>query len=178
MVCNRCKMVVESELKRLGLTPVSVELGEVEIKENKLGSQRDFLIRNLHQLGFELLENEKDAIVQQIKSLIIKHIQQDDALRLNLSDYLAEKSGKSYAYISAVFKEIEGHTLEKYYIRQRIERVKELLSYGELNLNEITYKLHYSSVAHLSSQFKQVTGVSPTEYKKQNNQNRIPLDKV
>ncbi|MGO1243423.1 MAG: helix-turn-helix domain-containing protein [Sphingobacterium sp.] len=178
MVCDRCKMAVESQLKQLGFTPVVVKLGEIEIKESELGSKKEQLINNLYQLGFELLENDKKAFVQQIKALIIEHIQQDHILRYNLSDYLAKQSGKSYAYISSVFKEVEGYTLEKYYIRQRIERVKELLSYAELNLNEIAYKLHYSSVAHLSTQFKQITGMSPTAYKKQNNHNRIPLDRV
>lgn len=179
MVCERCKMVVESELKKLGLTPINVQLGEVELQENNIDHLRSKVQNTLESLGFSLIDDEKAKIIEQIKKIIIEVIHEDDSkLQVNLSDLLSTALNKDYHSLSSLFSDKEGTTIEKYYIRQKVERVKELLTYGELNLNEIAYKLNYSSVAHLSNQFKKTTGLSPSAYKKSTDTARIGLDKV
>lgn len=179
MVCDRCTMVVENEFKALGLTIQHIELGKVSILEEAIDNKIDALRQRLEQLGFELLNDKKAKTVERIKNLIIKLIQQQEAdLKINLSDYLAEKLNKDYNSLSSLFREMENSTIEKFFINQRIEKVKELIAYDELNLNEIALLLNYSSVAHLSNQFKKITGLSPSAFKKQSDGNRIALDKV
>jgi len=179
MVCDRCLMAVKNEFNKLGFTVLDMELGKIRIQEEDINAQRGSLAQNLEALGFELLVDKKVKTVERIKNLIVEMIHQNnDHLRTNLSQYLADKLDKDYNSLSSLFRELENTTIEKFYISQRIERVKELISYDELNLNEIAFQLHYSSVAHLSSQFKKTTGLSPSAFKKQASANRVPLDKL
>lgn len=179
MVCDRCLMAVKNEFNKLGLTVLSMELGKISIQEEDISSVKEDLAQNLESLGFELMVDKKTQTVERIKNLIVEMIHQNNEnLRTNLSQYLAEKLDKDYNSLSSLFREVEDSTIEKFYISQRIERVKELISYDELNLNEIALQLHYSSVAHLSSQFKKTTGFSPSAFKKQTATSRVPLDKL
>ncbi|TPE46383.1 AraC family transcriptional regulator [Pontibacter mangrovi] len=180
MVCDRCKRVVAEELQKLGYQVLQVGLGEAEIaagdKEPNLEQLREVLESN----GFELLDDRKTQLIEKVKLAIIELVHQagEHDLHINTSDYIAEKVGLDYNYISSLFSSFEGTTIEKYLILQRIERVKELLVYDELSLKEIAYQLGYSSVAHLSSQFKKVTGLTPSHFKQVKSQKRKTLDKV
>lgn len=177
MVCDRCKMVVKTELQKLGLDPVSVQLGEVEVAQDLSTVQVDEVKVLLGQFGFELLADRKRQLSEQIKTAIIELVHYPIApLRVNLSDYLSEKLGQEYTSLSAVFSECEHNTIEKYFIQQKIEKVKELLTYGEKSLSEIANLLNYSSVAHLSAQFKKVNGQTPSAYKQNTDKNRQELD--
>lgn len=177
MVCDRCKMAVRSELTHVGLSPVRVELGEIEIEETETDGKIDALEQRLLALGFELLLDPKARLVEQIKAAIILLVRRDTAdAPPNISTYLADYLNKDYASLSNTFSQIEHTTIEKYLILQKVERVKELLTYGEFNINEIAYQLHYSSVAHLSNQFKKITGLSPSAYKKSAENFRRQLD--
>lgn len=183
MVCNRCIMVVKQELERQGLHPEKVALGEVTIKEDSLSdAQQDKLDSALVDLGFERIDDRKARLIEAIKNKIIQMIHHSSKvdLKFNWSDVLAEEMHYEYNYLSNLFSSVEGVTLEQYIIRQKIEKVKELLFYDELNLSEIADKLGYSSVAHLSGQFKKITGFTPSEMKKSRNidQNRKPLDSI
>lgn len=179
MVCNRCIMVVKSELEKLGISPASIILGEVTLSGGLNPEQKDALSKKLEDLGFALIDDRRARLIEQIKNAIIElvHYNNND-LKVNLSDYISEKLHHDYNYISNLFSEIEGTTIEKYFIAQKIERVKELLVYDELTLNEIAFKLNYSSVAHLSSQFKKVTGLTPSHFKQIKTNKRKPLDEV
>lgn len=180
MVCDRCKMVVKAELIKLGFNPILVKLGEVEIAENHIERlKQQQLEATLQQFGFELLIDKKQQLTEQIKATIVElaHYSQEE-LKVNLSAFLSEKLGLEYVHLSAVFSEIEHNTIEKYYIQQKIEKVKELLEYGEKSLSEIAYQLNYSSVAHLSAQFKKTTGKTPTEYKLLQTNPRKTLDEI
>lgn len=177
MVCDRCKMAVKSELEKIGLHPISVALGEVEIQEDTIEDQKNQLITVLNTLGFELLDDKKSQLIEKTKTLIIDLVHhQKTELKTNLSDYLAAEVNQDYNTLSNLFSEVEGITIEKFFIAQKIEKVKELLLYDELTLSEIAYQLHYSNVAHLSNQFKKVTGFSPSHYKKSADKNRKQLD--
>lgn len=179
MVCNRCKMVVKSELKKLGINPLNIELGEVTIEKDLDASEKERLDIVLKELGFELIDDKKGRYIEKIKSLIIKLIhEQNNDLKITLSDYLTQNVYHDYFYLSNLFSEIEGTTIEKYFIAQKIERVKELLAYKELSLGEIAFQLNYSSVAHLSNQFKKVTGLSPSHFKNIRLGGRKSLDEV
>ena len=180
MVCDRCKMVVKAELTKLGLHPVSVELGEVELKEEELSpSQLTNIRHRFGEIGFELLENKERQIVEQIKTAVIELIHRDnDDSPIKHSEYLAQRIGKDYPSLSKLFSEAEVTTIEQYIILQKIEKVKELLAYGELTLSEIAWQMGYSSVAALSTQFKKVVGITPTSYKANAGQGRKTLDKV
>lgn len=179
MVCNRCIMVVESELKRMGIEPVSVELGEVTLRDKLNADRKEELSKVLDSLGFALIDDKKSRLIEQIKNLIIEQVHyNNNELKVNLSDYLSDKVHHDYTYISNLFSEVEGTTIEKYFIAQKIEKVKELLVYDELTLNEIAFRLNYSSVAHLSAQFKKVTGLTPSHFKEVKANKRKPLDKV
>lgn len=177
MVCNRCKMVVESELEKLGLHPVEVELGEVEIKEDSIDDLKKELVDRLQLLGFEFLDDKKSITVEKIKTFIVDLVHyQNNKLTMNLSDLLSEHLAQDYNTLSKLFSEEEGTTIEKYFIHQKIEKVKELIMYDEMNLNEITHQLNYSSVSHLSNQFKKVTGYSPSQFKQLKDKKRKQLD--
>lgn len=179
MVCNRCKMVVKSELEKLGLHPVSVDLGEVEIVGELEGYQRQDIHAALQQFGFALLDDKKSVIIERIKNLLVDLVQnKNNQLKTNLSDYLSKELHHDYTYMSNLFTQVEGTTIEQYFIAQKIERVKELLVYDELSLSEIAYQLNYSSVAHLSTQFKKVTGLTPSHYKQPKEKKRKPLEEL
>lgn len=166
MVSLRCKMLVKEELKKLGLNCVSVDLGLVEIQGEVTDDQLRALEENLKKAGLELLDDQKNILVEKIKSVIVEMIHYADELpKVNDSDYISEKLGYDYTYLSNTFSEVKGITIQQYIIMHKIEKVKELLLYDELTLTEIAYKLNYSSVAHLSNQFKKVTGLTPTYFK-------------
>lgn len=179
MVSLRCKMMVKDELKKLGLHYIVVELGTIEIMEELSDDMREELRKNLAQSGLELLDDKKSILIEKIKNLIIEMIHYSDNLpEVNYSTYISDKLDYDYTYLANVFSEIQGTTIQQYIIVNKIERVKELLLYGELNLTEISYKLNYSSVAHLSNQFKKVTGLTPTYFKKMKDKKRMGIDAV
>jgi AraC family transcriptional regulator len=179
MVCNRCILVVKQELEKLAITACNVALGEVETDKELSKDQIERLDKNLQILGFELLDSGKQQLIEKIKNTIIHHVHHsEEEHRENFSDILSKTVHKDYSYLSGLFSEVEGITIEKYIINQKIEKVKELLIYDELNLSEIAYKLGYSSVAHLSNQFKKVTGLSPSHFKQVGENKRKPLDMV
>ncbi|MBC5837176.1 helix-turn-helix domain-containing protein [Flavobacterium muglaense] len=179
MVCDRCIMVVKAELQRLAIPYKSVALGEVVFETPLDATVKQDLATKLIALGFELIANTKDRTVTQIKNLIIQlvHYQQSE-LKVNLSQYLVQELSQDYNSLSQQFSEQEATTIEQYYILQRIEKVKELLRYKELSLSEIAFKLHFTDVAHLSNQFKKVTGVTPTVFKKIKENNRKQIDTI
>jgi len=176
MVCMRCQNAVKYELEKIGLHHTKVELGETEIMEELSAEQRYILSTSLKDIGLELLDDKKNIMVERIKSIIIELVHyNEDQIKTNLSDYLSEKLNHNYTYLSNLFSEIKGTTIEKYYLSNKIERVKELLVYDDLNLTEIAWKLHYSSVAHLSNQFRKMTGLTPSHFKNLRNKNRGAL---
>lgn len=179
MVCNRCKTVVKSEVENLGFHCIIVELGEAEVLEEISVAQLHKLDIALRKTGLELMDDNKTILVERIKTIIIELIHySDDQLKVNLSDYLSDKLNHNYTYLSNLFTEVKGTTIEKYYLSHKIEKVKELLVYDELNLTEIALKLHYSSVAHLSNQFKKMTGLTPSHFKNLKNKRRSVLGNV
>ena len=166
MVSLRCKMLVKSELEKLGIDYQSVDLGMVEIRGKITERQREKFGKNLKRSGLELLDDKKNILVEKIKAVIVEMIHYSDEVpKMNDSDYISEKLGYDYTYLSNIFSEVKGITIQQYVIMHKIEKVKELLLYDELTLTEIAYRLHYSSVAHLSNQFKKVTGLTPTYFK-------------
>jgi len=175
MVCDRCKTAVETVFEKLGLKPINVILGEVELQENTLQDSKCQEMKiALESLGFELLENKKKAIVAQIKAAIVElaHYTKEP-LKVNLSEYLSSRLATDYTTLSSVFSTEEKNTIEHYFIQQKIEKAKELLSYGELTLSEIAFQLNYSSVAHLSAQFKKETGITPSQFKQDLKRNTL-----
>ncbi len=183
MVCNRCIMVVRQQLEGLGLHPEKVVLGEVALQEEDIHAEQWAAIdKALLATGFERIDDRKSRLIESIKNEVIKRIQHPEGLdrKSNWSTILAEALHYEYNYLSSLFSSVEGITLEQYIIRQKIERVKELLFYDERSLSEIAHLLGYSSVAHLSSQFKKITGLTPSELKKSRNADgtRKPLDHV
>jgi len=183
MICDRCKMVVNQELEKLGFHPEKIALGEVLLKEDPLSVEQQKKIDDvLMAVGFERIDDRKARLIESIKNKIIQLIHHSDRinLKVNWSTLLADEVHHDYGYLSSLFSSMEGITLEQYIIRQKIERVKELLFYDELNLSEIADRLGYSSVAHLSGQFKKVTGLTPSELKKSRkiDQERKPLDSI
>lgn len=179
MVCNRCKMVVNSELQKLGIYPLSVMLGEIELDRELSDVEKQKIEDTLTPLGFFLIDDKKSRLIEQIKTAIVELVHyNNNELKINLSDFLENKVHYDYNYISNLFSEVEGTTIEKYFIAQKIERVKELLVYDELTLSQIAYELNYSSVAHLSNQFKKVTGLNPTHFKNIQPYKRKSLDEV
>lgn len=166
MVCSRCKMVVKTVFENIGINPVSVELGEVELENNIQEEQKLELLKSLRSIGFDLIDDKKSKIIDKIKTLIIDLVQnKNNDLKTNLSDFLSQELHQDYNTLSNLFSEVENTTIEKYFINQKIEKVKELIIYDELSLSEIAYSLNYSSVSYLSNQFKKVTGFSPTYFK-------------
>ena len=179
MVCIRCKMVVKAELEKLGLEFTTVELGEANITESISDEQKEKLNVALKKSGLELLDDRKSLLVEKIKLIIIELVHyRDEQLKVNFSDFLSEKLNYDYTYLANLFSESQGTTIEKFFINHKIERVKELLVYDELNLKEIAFKVHYSSVAHLSSQFKRVTGLTPSQFKQLKHRQRNALENV
>lgn len=166
MISQRCKIVVKSELDKLGIHYNSVELGEVDLSDKASKEQLEKLNIALQLTGLELMDDNKKILVEKIKTIIITLIHyNDDQIKVNLSSFLSEKLNHNYTYLSNLFSEIKGTTIEQYYIANKIEKVKELLVYDELSLTEIAWKLHFSSVSHLSNQFKKMTGLTPSHFK-------------
>ncbi len=172
-------MMVKSELEKLGLHYTVVELGEADIMEEISSMQRDQLAAALQQSGLELMDDKKSILIEKIKNVVIELIHHsDEALKMNFSDHLSEKLDYNYTYLANLFSEVEGSTIEQFVIKHKIERVKELIVYEELTLTEIAYRLHYSSVAHLSNQFKKVTGLTPTFFKHLKHKRRSGIENV
>lgn len=166
MVCIRCKMVVKNELEKLGLNYSFVELGEALVEEEATKEQLAILNSALLKNGLEILEDNRHILVERIKTIIIELVHyRDDQIKVNLSNFLSDKLGYNYTYLANLFSELMGTTIESFYLNHKIEKVKELLVYDELNLTEIAYKMHYSSVAHLSNQFKKMTGLTPSHFR-------------
>ncbi len=177
MVCIRCKMVVKDELTKLGLKYSSVDLGEAELLESITPVQVDQLRIALLRSGLELMDDKKSVLIQKIKTIIIELVHySEEPLVINLSDHLSQNLHHDYTYLANLFSEVQGTTIEKFYISHKIERVKEFLVYNELTLTEIAYKMHYSSVAHLCTQFKKVTGLTPSHFKSLKNKRRLMLE--
>jgi AraC-like DNA-binding protein len=172
-------MVVKSELDKLGVNYTTVELGEADIRESLSPAQLDRLSLALKKSGLELMDDKKSILVEKIKAVIIELVHyNEEQIRLNLSDYLSEKLNHNYTYLANLFSEVKGTTIENFYLAHKIEKVKELLVYDELNLTEIAYKLHYSSVAHLSNQFKKMTGLTPSHFKNLKHKRRSTLENM
>lgn len=172
-------MVVKNELEKLGFQPLNISLGEVELTNDLTEPEKINIDNHLKTFGFELIDDKKSRLIGQIKSSIIEIIHQNNSeIKSNLSDYLSGKLHHDYTYLSNLFSEVEGTTIEKYFIAQKIEKVKELLVYDELSLSEIAFQMNYSSVGYLSNQFKKVTGLTPTHFKNIKEIKRKPLDEV
>lgn len=179
MVCDRCKMAVENTLRDMGLTPLAVDLGVVKVDKALSKEQQNGLRKQLKDLGFELLDDRKHQTIEQIKATIINLVHyKDNNTSLNLSDLLQQELHQDYSALSKLFSEHTSKTIERYYIEQRIERVKELLTYNEMSLTEIALSMNYSSVAYLSNQFKAVTGMTPSAFKAHKRSARKELDKI
>lgn len=179
MVCNRCIMAVSQELEKLKLKTARVNLGEVELAMPPTKKQISQFSERLNLLGFEILNDKNQKQIEKIKNLFIKKIQSGDVEEhFSIREYLTKALHKDYSYLSRLFSQVEGITIEQYFILQKIEKVKEWIVYGEISLSEISYKLGYSSVAHLSSQFKKITGLTPSHFKKSGSSHRKPIDKV
>ena len=179
MVSLRCKMMVKDELKKLGIQYAVLDLGMVEILEDITETQHEQLKKNLLRSGLELLDNKKSILIEKIKNVITEMIHYSDELpKINFSDHISEKLNYDYTYLANIFSEVKGITIQQFIIIHKIERVKELLLYDELNLTEISHKLQYSSVAHLSNQFKKVTGLSPSFYKQLKQKRKSNLENM
>ena len=179
MVSNRCKMTVKEELKKLGLHFVLVELGEADIMEDLTPEQREELRTALLNCGFELMDDKRAVLVEKIKNAIIEMVHHlDENIKINFSDYLSEKLNHNYTYLANLFSEVRGMTIEHFMIAHKVEKIKELIIYDELNITEIAWKMNYSSVAHLSNQFKKVTGLSPSHFKQLKDKRRSPIEEI
>jgi AraC family transcriptional regulator len=180
MVCDRCKHAVKQSLDEFGIGYTNIQLGEVDLTTPPVGEQFEKFSKKISDLGFEIIEDKTARIVSSIKNAVIEFVRDPstNARKLKFSSYLADKLNKDYNYISNLFSHLEGTTIEQYLIHQKIERVKELLVYDELNLSEVAHQLGYSSVQHLSNQFKKVTGLTPTHFKQLGDKKRTALDKI
>lgn len=179
MVSARCKMAVKEALKSLQLHFVVVDLGEVEIMEQITAVQREQLRTALHCSGLELMDDKKAILIEKIKNVIIEKIHHtDELMKIKFSSFLSDKLNHDYTYLSNLFSEVQGTTIEQFIICHKIERIKELIIYGELNITEIAWKMNYSSVAHLSNQFKKITGLSPSHFKQLREKKRKPIEEI
>jgi len=177
MVCIRCKLVVKDELTKLGLQYTNVELGEAEISGSLTPAQLQSIREALLKSGLELMDDKKSVLIQKIKNAIIELVHYtEEPLNVNLSQYLSKELKHDYTYLANLFSEVQGTTIEQFYITHKIERVKELLIYNEINLTEIAYLMNYSSVGYLSAQFKKVTGLTPSHFKQLKDKRRSMLD--
>ena len=179
MVSARCKMAVKEELKKLGLHFIVVDLGEVEIMEDISVAMRTQLKMALLESGLELMDDRKSVLIEKIKTTVIEMIHySDEMIKVNFSHYLSQKLNHDYTYMANLFSEVQGTTIEQFIISHKIERIKELIIYGELNITEIAWKMNYSSVAHLSNQFKKMTGLTPTHFKQLKDKRRSPIEEI
>ena len=179
MVSNRCKMAVKEELKNLGLHFIFVDLGEVEIMEDISAQQRESFKTALLLSGLELMDDRKAVLIEKIKNAVIEMVHHsDEVMKVNFSHFLSEKLHLDYTYLANLFSEVQGTTIEQFIIAHKVERIKELIIYDELNITEIAWKMNYSSVAHLSNQFKKATGLSPTHFKQLKEKRRSPIEEI
>jgi AraC-like DNA-binding protein len=179
MVSNRCKMAVKEELKKLGLHYVVVDLGEVDIMESISTEQNEQLKKALHCIGLELMDDKRAILIEKIKNIIIEMVHYTDEMtKVNFSDFLSEKLNHNYTYLANLFSEVQGTTIEQFMIAHKIERIKELIIYDELSITEIAWKMNYSSVAHLSNQFKKMTGLTPSHFKQMKDKKRNPIEDI
>ena len=179
MVSNRCKLTVKEVLKKLGLHFVLVDMGVVDIMENITPFQLEQIRAALFSSGLELMDDKRAVLVEKIKNTVIEMIHfKDESPKVNFSDYLSEKLDYDYTYLSNLFSDVQGITIEKFIITHKIERVKELIIYDELSIKEIAWNMHYCSVSHLSNQFKMITGLSPSHFKKLKNKRRSPIEEI
>lgn len=179
MVSNRCKMAVKDALRKLKLHFVVVDLGEVDIMENITEEQREKLKVELFNSGLELMDDKRAMLIEKIKNVIIEMVHySEESIKVNFSDFLSEKLSHDYTYLANLFSEVQGTTIEQFIIIHKVERIKELINYGELNITEIAWKMNYSSVAHLSNQFKKVTGLSPSHFKQMKDKRRSPIEEI
>jgi AraC-like DNA-binding protein len=179
MVSNRCKMLVKEELKKLGLHFILVDLGVIDIMETLSAEQREQLKASLLISGLELMDDKRAMLVEKIKNVIIETVHySEEGIKINFSDFLSKKLDYDYTYLANLFSEVQGTTIAQFLISHKVERIKELIIYGELNMSEIAWKMNYSSVAHLSNQFKKVTGLSPSHFKQLKDKRRSPIEEV
>lgn len=179
MVSQRCKLVVKEELRKLGVHFIVVDLGEVEIMENISDEQRAELKTALLTSGLELMDDKRAILIERIKNVIIEMVHySEEMIKINFSDFLSEKLQHDYTYLANLFSEVQGTTIEQFIISHKVERIKELIIYDEMNISEIAWKLNYSSVAHLSNQFKKVTGLSPSHFKQLKVKRRSPIEEI
>ena len=179
MVSLRCKMMAKAELKKLGLHFIVVDLGEIDIMENLTRAEMAQLKMALLNLGLELMDDKKAILIEKIKNVVIEMVHYTDELpKMNYSDYIAEKLNHDYTYLSNIFSEVRGMTIQQFIIIHKVERIKELIIYDELNITEIAHKMNYSSVAHLSNQFKKITGLTPSHFKNLKDKRRTPIENI
>lgn len=181
MVCHRCTLAVENTLRNLSIPFNQVTTGEIHLQENLSDEKRSLLTHQLTEIGLELIDNRTSSLVEKIKQLVIRKARNEAGekeAKLKLSSYLSQQLHHEYTYLSSLFSSVEGRTIENYYIEQRIEKVKELLVYKEMSLSEIAFEMEYSSAAHLSNQFKAITGLTPSHFKKVGSDKRKLLDHV
>lgn len=179
MVSTRCKIAVKEELKKLGLHFIMVDLGEVEIMENITSVQKEQLQSGLLNIGLQLMDDKRAILIEKIKTIVIEMVHYSDEIeRVNFSTMLSEKLHHDYTYLANLFSEVQGTTIEQFIISHKVQRIKELIMYDELNISEIAWKMNYSSVAHLSHQFKKVTGLSPSHFKQLKDKKRSPLEEI
>jgi len=179
MVSNRCKMMVKGELKKLGLHFIIVELGVVDIMENITAEKRELLKAGLLESGLELMDDKRAILIEKIKNVIIELVHHsNEPVKINFSDFLSEKLDQNYTYLANLFSEVQGTTIEQFMISHKVERIKELIIYDELSITEIAWQMNYSSVAHLSTQFKKATGLTPSHFKQLKDKRRSPIEEI
>jgi AraC-like DNA-binding protein len=179
MVTRRCQTAVKEVLKDLGLHYIMVDLGEVDIMEDLSEEQREQVRAGLHKSGLELLDDKKTILIEKVKSIIIEMVHSsNDQIKTNFSDYLSQKLNYDYTYLANLFSEVQGSTIQQFVIIHKVERIKELIMYDELNITEIAFMMNYSSVAHLSNQFKKTTGLSPSQFRSFKSRKRNPIEDV
>lgn len=179
MVSNRCKIAVKEALRNLGLHFIVVDLGEVDIMEDITIEQREQIRVALQLSGLELIDDKKAVLIERIKNIIIEMVHHSaDLIKTNFSDYLSQKLNYDYTYMANLFSEVQGTTIEQFIIFHKVERIKELIIYDELSITEIAFMMSYSSVSHLSNQFKKVTGLSPSHFRKMKDKKRSPIEEI